>query len=109
MPIAASTGICEALGLWDNEKTWHMGQGDSTAAEHNTRMLRLLWLARAQMPWRREAHIQTWGMAILGVSMAVCKGEATGKGEDVTHASDMMKVGVTLTDTSWGTKNLCGC
>ena len=48
-------------------------------------------------------------MAILGVSVAVCKGEATEKGEDVTHASDMMKVGVTLTETSWGTKNLCGC
>lgn len=48
-------------------------------------------------------------MAILGVSAAVCKGEAMEKGEDVTHASDMMKVGMALTETFWGTKNLCAC
>lgn len=109
MPTGASTGIYEALGLWDKEKAWHIGQGDSKASEHTSRTLHLLWLARTQMPWRREAQIQTSCMAIVGVSAVVCKGETMEKGEDVTHASDMMKVGTTLTETSWGTKNLCSC
>ncbi|CAD7691809.1 unnamed protein product [Nyctereutes procyonoides] len=103
VPSGASTGIYEALELWDNDKTRYMGKGVSKAVEHINKTIAPALISKKvnvveqekidklmiEM-YRTENKSKCGANAILGVSLAVCKVEAVEKEVPLyCHIADM--------------------
>ncbi|ERE86029.1 alpha-enolase [Cricetulus griseus] len=93
VPSGASNGIDEALELRDNDKTCYIGKGVSKAVEHINKTLAPALVSKKLNVVEQEKidkliivmditeNKSKFGAnAILGVSLAICKADATEKG-----------------------------